>query len=197
MNVLDKLKGVLANHFDAERRWADFPDIEALLKCLGLRALVLIPRDSNKSHWMQCRGRARVDIVGSEQSIPDVFSPTGMEQHTSIMTLGSPWRWSEPQRTDVRQRLSDVATLAPMRAGDLDLVRSLVLTGLGAGRAVPSEWRGDPSAGEVDAMLDDEGEIDVALQADMGSGATSPGNSELLHQARRCLRNDCAVVKRP
>ena len=73
MYVLDKLEGVLAKHFDAERRWADFPDIEALLKCLGLRALVLIPRDSNKSHWMQCRERARVDIVGFEQSIPDVF----------------------------------------------------------------------------------------------------------------------------
>ena len=78
----------------------------------------------------------------------------------------------------MRQRLSDVAALAPMRTGDGDLVRSLVLTWLGAGRAVPSEWRGDPSAGEVDAMLDDEGEIDAALQADMGSGATSPGNSE-------------------
>ena len=71
--VLDKLKGVLAKHFDAERRWADFPDIEALLTCLGLRALVLNPRDSNKWRLMQCRERARVDIVGFEQSIPDVF----------------------------------------------------------------------------------------------------------------------------
>ena len=38
-----------------------------------MRALVLNPRDSNKSHWMQCRERARVDIVGFEKSIPDVF----------------------------------------------------------------------------------------------------------------------------
>ena len=80
MYVLDKLKGVLAKHFDAERRWADFPDIEALLKCLGLRALVLHPRDSNKSHWMLCRERARVDVVAFE------FSSTGTKQHTSIMT---------------------------------------------------------------------------------------------------------------